>query len=140
MTLLNTGRLFNTLLEAHAGDPKNVANELDPFVMERLPFYVFRSVAARDRNHPELWGVSLTIYLYADPAEGWARANALDDAIASWCDASGRGIVPGVGAVETMDSETTALGPVSLATESSLTNKSVIQFIGSWTLTVRGPQ
>ena len=130
--LLNSDRLFQTLLAT--GLEYDVAGELDADTIETMPAMVHSSSFQQNGNSDGLWQGILTVHLFAYAASAFTAAAELYELIHSWGDHPLEGVVPGVGAVvtvEDMNSLSRSSGEVSMD------NKQVVQFSGSFEITIK---
>lgn len=139
MPLLNTGRMFQTLLtEIVTPLGGYVSGELYPESIDRLPFVVHRSWGQRDSNNDLLWYVTLSLTVYSPDDVSFDVNDALDTGMRGWTTPGSRtGVVPNLGAITSLDQEFQALAAMTAAEDASMTNKLVHQSQGSWQYVVR---
>lgn len=132
--LLDNDQLFNTLIREIAPPEVTVAGDLDVNSFQEIPFVTHFSTASQDGNANGLWTVVLTVSIFDDPATAYGLVKALYKGIWAWDDPT-KGIVPGIGAIESIDQELSAFSRVG--GEAQMENKTAIQYTGSWQLTAR---
>lgn len=134
MSLLNAGRLFQTLLE-DASDVAEVAADLDVDSFDEVPFVTHSELIAQDGNANGLWTVTLTVNIFVDAARNpHETVSAIYDLIRSWGEHPTAGVVPGVGGVENVE-DLQAFTPLPGAAQ--MLNKVVRQYNGSFSIGVR---
>lgn len=135
VNLLDVDQLFQKLLSDIAPTGVDVAADLDVGSFASIPFVTHYALATQDANAYGLWSVILTIHVFVEPATGWTEVVVpLYRDIYAWQHPS-QGIVPGVGAIESLDQEISAFSRVG--GEAQMENKSVVQYTGSWQFTAR---
>ena len=134
MKLLNAPVLFQRLLTASAPEGATVANDLDVDAFDEIPFITHTSILAQDRNGRGLWSVTLTINIFLDPSGAHEVVSAVYEAIHAWGEDPDAAIVPGVGAVETVE-DLNAFIPVS--GEIAMVNKTVRHYQGTFNIGAR---
>ena len=134
VTLLNNDRLFQTLVREITPAPAEVAGDLSVNSFELLPFVMHSSVATQDGNANGLWTVTLTLNVFDEPATAWDLVQTVYAGVWGWEDPT-KGIVPGVGAIESLDQEISAFSRIG--GEAQMENKTAIQYTGSWQFTAR---
>ena len=130
--LLNADRLFQTLLSD--GLDYDVAAELDADTIEDTPAMIHSSNFQQIGNGDGLWQGALTVHLFTFAASAFTAASELYALIHSWGDHPLNGVVPGVGAVVTVD-DMNALSRSS--GEVNMDNKQVVQYSGSFEITIK---
>lgn len=134
VALLDTDHLFNTLVRDITPPHAEVVGDLDVGSFADLPVVMHYSTATQDGNANGLWTVTLTLNLFDEPANAWDLVKAVYAGVWSWEDPL-KGIVPGVGAIESLDQEISAFGRIG--GEAQMENKTAIQYTGSWQFTAR---
>lgn len=132
--MLDNDQLFNTLIRDITPPEASVAGDLDVNSFEEIPFVTHFSTASQEGNANGLWTVVLTVSLFDEPATAFAMVKTLYKGIWAWNDPT-KGIVPGIGAIESIDQELSAFSRVG--GEAQMENKTAIQYTGSWQLTAR---
>jgi hypothetical protein len=132
--LLDNDQLFQKLIVGIAPPGASVAADLDVNSFEEIPFITHFSTAVQDGNANGLWIVTLSVSLFDEPANAFSRVEQLYQGIWGWDDPT-KGIVPGIGAIESIDQELSAFSRVG--GEAQMENKTAIQYTGSWQLTAR---
>lgn len=134
VALLDTDHLFNTLVRDITPPHAAVVGDLDVGSFGDLPVVMHYSTATQDGNANGLWTVTLTLNVFDQPATAWALVRTVYAGVWSWEDPL-KGIVPGVGAIESLDQEISAFGRIG--GEAQMENKTAIQYTGSWQFTAR---
>lgn len=135
VNLLDTDHLFQDLLRELLPAEVSVAADLDVGSFAEVPFVTHYALANQDANSYGLWSVTLTIHAFVEPDAGWSDVVVpLYAGIYGWQHPE-RGIVQGVGAIESLDQEISAFSRVG--GEAHMENKSVVQYTGSWQFTAR---
>lgn len=132
--LLDNDRLFNTLVREITPAEAVVIGELDVGTFGEIPAVMHYSTATQDGNANGLWTVTLTLNVFDEPQTAWGLARAIYSGVYGWQDPT-KGIVPGVGAIESLDQEISAFGRIG--GEAQMESKAVIQYTGSWQFTAR---
>lgn len=135
--MLDADALFQSLLTAIPTTvDKAVAADLDVGSIELLPFVTHSSLFAQDRNGPGLYSLTLSVSLFIDETMTTETTpSELYKGIWGWVTSPTAGVVPAVGAVESILREISAF--VRLTSGVQMLNTSVTQYVGSWELTVR---
>lgn len=134
VNLLDTDRLFNTLVREITPAHAEVIGELGLDTFADLPVVMHYSTATQEGNAPGLWTVTLTLNVFDDPATAWDLVAAVYSGVYTWQDPA-KGIVPGAGAIESLDQEISAFSRIG--GEAQMENKTAIQYTGSWQFTAR---
>lgn len=134
VSLLDTDGLFQSLITNVVGPDAAVGGDLDVQTFEYLPFVLHSSNASQEGNANSLWSVTLTVHVFAEPATAWPLVQSVYSGIWAWEDPT-QGIVPGVGAIESLDQEISAFSRIG--GEAQMENKTAIQYTGSWVFTAR---
>lgn len=132
--LLDAGLLFQTLLDAAKPEGSTVAADLDVESFDAVPFITHSWTIAQDRNGPGLWSVMLTINLFLETTGAFDTVAGLYEAIHAWGEDPDAAIVPGVGAVESVE-DSSAIQPVS--GEVLMNTKAVRHYQGTFEITAR---
>lgn len=137
--LLNAARLFQALLDRDKPDGATVANDLDVDSFDDIPFITHNTLIAQTGNAPGLWDVTLTVNVFLEPRDA-AGVPAFDvvaaiyAAVHAWGEHPMNGIVPGVGAVESVD-DMNAFAPAS--GDVLMVNKVVRQYSATFGIQAR---
>lgn len=134
VSLLDTDRLFNVLVREITPAHADVIGELSVGTFGQIPAVMYYATAMQDGNANGLWSVTLTLNVFDDPRTAWDLTTAVYSGLYGWQDPT-KGIVPNVGAIESLDQEISAFGRIG--GEAQMENKSVIQYTGSWQFTAR---
>ncbi|MBQ9917356.1 MAG: hypothetical protein IJO71_09170 [Microbacterium sp.] len=133
--LIDADSLFSQLLDALEIPDATIAVDLDVDSFDDVPFVTHHSIIAQAGNGPGLWSALLTVNIFLEVTDDtFGVVQALYRGIHSWDDPD-KGIVPEVGAVETVERDVEAFtrrGP-----SVDLNAKSVTQYTGSFELTIR---
>lgn len=133
--LLDNDGLFQMLVREVAPPHADVAADLDVGTFAALPLVTHYSLASQDGNGRDLWTVTLTLSVFDDPHTAFALADTLYTGVHAWDELPTAGVVPGLGAVESILNEISAFSRVG--GEAQMEAKSAIQLTGSWQLAVR---
>lgn len=134
VTMLDNDRLFQALILEIAPAEASVAADLDVGSFADLPFITHFSNVAQEGNAAGIHSVTLTISIFGEPATVYPIVQAVYSGVWGWDDPT-KGIVPGVGAVESIDQEISAFSRVG--GEAQMENKVAVQYTGSWQITAR---
>lgn len=133
--LIDSDRLFSRLLDALDIPGAEVAADLDIDSFDDVPFITHHSLIAQTGNAPGLWSAVLTVNVFLEATDAtFGIVRAVYRGIHSWEDPES-GIVPGVGAVESIDRDVEAFTRRGQSVD--LNAKSVTQYTGSFELTIR---
>lgn len=132
--LLDTDRLFQALVREITPPRADVASDLDVGSFGAIPFVMHSSSASQDGNANGLWTVTLTVHIFDEPEHAFELVSDLYSGIWSWNDPT-KGIVPGVGALESLVDELSAFSRIG--GEAQMENKTAIQYTGSWVFSAR---
>ncbi|MGF3056147.1 hypothetical protein [Microbacterium sp. YY-01] len=133
MKLLNTDLLFQTLLREAFPPEVAVVGDLDPGSYADLPLFTHYSTATQEGNGNGLWSVMLTVTLICETQDAFGLASELYSIVWSW-NMPRAGVVPGVGAIETVQD---SLAPARRGGEAQMEAKQIVQYDGSWNFRVR---
>ncbi len=134
VSLLDNDLLFQRLIVALAPPEMTVVGDLDVGSYAEIPLLTHFSTASQDGNANGLWTVTLTVSIFGEPATVYPLVATIYSGIWGWDDPT-KGIVSGVGAVESIDQEISAFSRVG--GEAQMENKVAVQYTGSWQLTAR---
>lgn len=134
VSLINNDLIFQRLFEEVAPPEVTVVGDLDVGSFAEIPLLTHFSTVSQDGNANGLWTVTLTASIFGEPATVYPIVEAIYAGIWGWNDPT-VGIVPGVGAVESIDQEMSAFSRVG--GEAQMENKVAVQYTGSWQLTAR---
>ena len=133
--LIDTDRLFQTLLTRLDIPDATIANELDTDSFDQVPFITHRSSLQQTSNGPGLWGCTLTVVAFIVASDAtFPTLQALYAGIHSWGDDPVEGIVTGVAAVEEVE-DLEAFTRQSKGVP--MLNAVVTPYVGSFGLTIR---
>jgi hypothetical protein len=132
--LLDNDALFQALIVEIAPAGATVAADLDVGSFADLPFITHFSTAAQNGNGADLWDVTLTVSIFGEPATVYPIVAAMYRGIRGWDDPT-KGVVEGIGAVESIDQEISAFSRVG--GEAQMESKAAVQYTGSWQFTAR---
>ncbi|WP_136057242.1 hypothetical protein [Microbacterium sp. K24] len=132
--LLDNDGLFQTLVREVTPERAEVAGNLDVGSYAEIPLVTHYSVATQEGNANGLWTVTLTLNIFDDPKTAYELVRAIYKGVWAWEDPT-KGIVPGVGAIESLDQEISAFSRVG--GQAQMETKAVIQYSGSWNFTAR---
>lgn len=132
--LLDNDGLFQTLVRGITPVEAEVAANLDIGSYAALPIVTHYSVATQEGNANGLWTVTLSLNIFAEPHLAFDLVSTVYKGVWAWEDPT-KGIVPGIGAIETLDQEISAFSRVG--GEAQMENKTAIQYSGSWNFTAR---
>lgn len=142
VSLLDNDGLFQGLLtEIAEALPPEVAPDgvvvvadLDVGSFSDMPLMTHFSSVAHDGNGPGLHSVTLTVSIFGEVATVYPIVQAVYAGIWAWDDPT-VGVIPGLGAVESVNEELSAFSRVG--GEAQMENKVAVQYTGSWQLTAR---
>ena len=134
VALLDNDQLFNRLLTEVAPVDTTVAGDLDVGSYADFPLVTHFSLVSQDSNSHGLWTVTLSVSIFDEPETAYPLVQAIYAGIWAWEDPT-KGIVPGIGAVESITQEISAFSRVG--GEAQMETKSAIHYAGSWVLTAR---
>ncbi|GAA2577318.1 hypothetical protein [Microbacterium binotii] len=139
MSLLDSDRLFQALLERLELPGATVVADLDFDSFDDVPLITHRSFVAQEGNGRGIWRATLTINAFVDISsepDPWTTViQPLYDGIHAWGDSPLAGVIDGVGAVSSVDRDIEALNRHGNAVE--LDAKSITTYTGSFELTIR---
>lgn len=134
VSLLDNDMLFQALVREVTPPRALVVADLDVGAYAELPLVTHFSLASQDGNAHGLWTVTLTLSVFDEPATAFELVRDVYSGLYSW-ENPANGIVPNVGAVESIDEEISAFSRVG--GEAQMENKTAIQYTGSWRITAR---
>lgn len=134
VSLLDNDGLFQRLITELAPPEATVAGDLDVGSFADIPLITHFSNVSQDGNANGLWTVTLTVSIFGEPATIYPLVTTIYSGIWGWDDPT-KGIVPSLGAVESIDNEMSAFSRVG--GEAQMENKVAVQYTGSWQLTAR---
>lgn len=134
VSLLDLDQLFDKLVREITPPEATVAADLDVGSFSEIPFVTHFSLASQDGNANGLWAVTLTLSIFAEPDPAFDLVSDVYKGVWGWNNPT-KGIVPGVGAIESIDEEISAFSRVG--GQAQMENKVVIQYTGSWRITAR---
>lgn len=135
--MLDSDTLFQGLLTAvPTTASKTVVADLAFDSLDDIPLVIHASTFAQDRNGPGLYSVTLSVTLYVDHSQPGMTEfiGQIYDGIRAWDTNPNVVLVPGVGAVESIERELSAFARFPSV---QMTNNVVTQYVGSWELVVR---
>lgn len=134
VTMLDTDGLFQALVRDITPPRADVAADLDVGSFGDIPFVMHSSSASQTGNANGLWTVTLTVHIFDEPANAFALVQEIYAGIWSWEDPT-KGIVSGIGAIESLDEELSAFSRIG--GEAQMETKAAIQYTGSWVFSAR---
>lgn len=131
--LLDADQLFQTLLRAAFPPAVTVVGDLDVGSFADIPLVTHYSSIALTPSGNGLWAVTLTVTVIDEAGAAFQTAQKVYKTVRSWHWPT-NGIVPGVGAIESVDDIT---APSRVGGEAQMEAKTVLQYTGSWNITAR---
>ncbi|KJL39909.1 hypothetical protein [Microbacterium trichothecenolyticum] len=132
--LLNAGKLFQSLFTRDLPEPWVAYSDLDVGSFDDIPIATHSAVIQQNGNGEDVWSVTLTVNLFLDPAGAFDRAAFVYAVIHAWDDDPEESIIPGVGAIESVD-DLDAFMPAS--GEVLMNNKAVRHYQGAFSITAK---
>lgn len=126
--LFDNDQLFQQLLEDIASPGEAVGANLDENSYGDAPFITHFSTAAQDQNGNGLWTGTLTVNIFADPADAFTVAKRFYAGIWAWNQPT-VGVVPGVGGITSLE-DISAFSRTSEVVQ--METKAVVQYTGSF--------
>lgn len=128
--LLDGATLFQQLLMRDLTDRYAIASDLDVGSFDEVPVVTHYALLSQSADGE--WSGTLTVNLFLEPATAFADADTVYRVIRAWNVDPEDTIIPGVGAVETIE-DITAFVPVS--GEVVMNNKAVRHYQGVFNIT-----